>query len=107
MRRIRLGKASEWHNGEGRLVKLVPGTSAYVFRYRDRMRAFVNRCTHMGGPIELEGGQCVCRWHDAAFDPDTGMRIDGSSAPLQSLTILEEGDELMLEWNVPVDPFVL
>lgn len=107
MRRIPLGSANNWKEGEGRQVKLVPGTSAYVFRYRGQMRAFVNRCTHMGGPIELEGGQCVCRWHDAAFDPDTGTRLDGSSGPLQALTILEQGDELILEWNVPPDPFAL
>ncbi len=88
-------------------MTLVPGTGAYVFRYGGQMRAFLNRCPHMGGPIELKEGQCVCRWHDAVFDPVTGVRLDGSSAPLQTLTILEEGEELILLWNRPVDPFAL
>lgn len=107
MRQIRLGLATDWKEGEGRTVPLVPGITAYVFRYRGQMRAFINRCTHMGGPIELKGGQCVCRWHEAAFDPETGKRLDGSSAPLHALTILEEGGEYLLEWNAPDDPFAL
>lgn len=105
MRTISLGRADSWREGEGRTVPLMPGISAYVFRYKGQLRAFLNRCTHMGGPIELVDGKCVCRWHEAEFDVTTGERLDGGSAPLEAIVVKQIGEELALEWSIPKDPF--
>ncbi|MBP9747457.1 Rieske 2Fe-2S domain-containing protein [Patescibacteria group bacterium] len=110
MPRTRIGRVEEVREGEGKTVPLVPGTSAYVFRYKGMVRAFVNRCPHMGGPVELDvtTGVCVCRWHEASFDACTGHRKEGQAAEgtgLAPLVIEQEGDELVLVWDLPKDPF--
>lgn len=106
----RIGQAQEIREGEGKTVPLLPGTSAYVFRYKGVVRAFINRCPHMGGPVELDAstGACVCRWHEASFDACTGHRRDGQAAEgsgLAPLEVQQAGEDLVLVWNLPNDPF--
>lgn len=40
----------------------------------DRVRAYMNVCLHLGGPLELsEDGQTFrCQWHQACFSAATG-----------------------------------
>lgn len=98
--------------GTGRWVKLVPGKEAYVFRLKGSVRAFVSRCTHMGGPVELSPKKdtLCCRWHHATFDVDTGERVSGQ-APEGSALDKIEGEEsaegIWLNWSLPQDPFAV
>jgi nitrite reductase/ring-hydroxylating ferredoxin subunit len=50
------------------------GRSALVVRTDNRVRAYVNVCTHLGGPLELsaDGSTFTCQWHKACFDSRTG-----------------------------------
>ena len=44
------------------------------------VKAFVNFCTHMGGPVDLVSGcRFRCRWHDSDFDATSGKRISGEA----------------------------
>lgn len=93
-------------------VKLVPGTEAYVFRLRGGVTGFMNRCTHMGGSIELEPGcgQLRCRMHQATFDPQTGARTSGQAPEGSALTAVdveEKDGEIWAFWSLPADPFAV
>ncbi len=110
MPRTFIGPVAALAEGEGRSVKLLPGLEAYVFRYHGTVRAFINRCTHMGGPLTLDPSEerLVCGWHEAAFDPDTGERCLGQAAPgscLTKITVETDAQGHWLAWSRPADPF--
>ena len=50
------------------------GRSVLVLLTDERVRAYVNVCTHLGGPLELsaDGSTFQCQWHGACFDARTG-----------------------------------
>ncbi len=82
--------------------------------YNDRgtLKAFVNKCTHMGGPVELKQIQGVptfrCRWHEAEFDPSTGAAIQGQApmgTMLAPIVLVTEGDQIFAHLILPDDPF--
>lgn len=58
------------------------GRSAWIARVGDRIVALADLCTHIGGPLEYENGQYVCKWHGACFDAN-GARENGP-APTKS-----------------------
>lgn len=81
-----------------------------AYKRSGTIKAFVNRCTHMGGPVEFaEGGATLqCRWHDSCFDPDTGCVIKGEAPAgtfLQPIQLLEEDGMLYAVLELPDDPF--
>lgn len=74
------------------------------------VKAYVNRCTHMGGPVELIPGKGVlrCKWHQAEFNPATGEAIEGEAPKGTRLTaiqtVVEEG-KIYGILELPEDPF--
>ena len=73
------------------------------------IKAYVNRCTHMGGLVELCGEKTFrCRWHKAEFDACTGRVLCGE-APAGSLLapieLLIEDDHVYAVLELPDDPF--
>lgn len=100
-----------------RTTDLPPG-KALSFRYgisngiayndNGTIKAYVNRCTHMGGTVELVKGSraadngcngCIfrCVRHHAEFDPTTGMRTAGEApegSGLTPITLTIEGDQV-------------
>ncbi len=63
------------------------------------IKAFVNRCTHMGGPVELtrDGKFLRCRWHGADFHPCTGEAIEGQAPEgtfLKQIGLAEKDGEI-------------
>ncbi|MFA5935708.1 MAG: Rieske 2Fe-2S domain-containing protein [Patescibacteria group bacterium] len=67
------------------------------------LKAYINFCTHMGGPLELVSAtRFRCRWHEAEFDPVNGERLCGEApegTKLTPITLITEGDKIfaMLE----------
>ncbi len=59
---------------------------AILFKWKGQVHAYINACTHLGGPCELKGGKLECKWHDSHFDPETGNTTKGP-APLDSRLI--------------------
>ena len=84
-----------------------------AFNDQGVIKAYVNRCTHMGGPVALdrsEEGAVVfrCRWHQADFAPETGAAIEGEAPQGTMLTpipLIEEGGKLFAMLTLPDDPF--
>jgi nitrite reductase/ring-hydroxylating ferredoxin subunit len=82
--------------------------------YNDKgvIKAFVNKCTHMGGPVELKkaADQPVfrCRWHEAEFNPSTGAALKGEApagSMLTPISLTIEGDQIFATLELPPDPF--
>lgn len=111
MRRIVVAKEGEL--GEGRTKAFRYGVSQGIaVMTGGALRAYVNRCTHMGGPVELankDGSPLLrCRWHRAEFRADTGEAIHGEAPAGTRLTPIElvrEGDEWIAQLVLPTDPF--
>ncbi len=74
------------------------------------IKAYVNRCTHMGGPVELsrDGTSFRCRWHEADFAPATGEAIEGQAprgTRLQPIVLEEADGQIYAILEFPDDPF--
>lgn len=77
---------------------------ALVYNDGGALKAYVNRCTHMGGPTELaRDGVLRCRWHEATFNPQTGMRLSGQApegTSLQMISLQTENDEVFALYEI-------
>lgn len=85
--------------------EIQPGTSR-SFRYgflngiayndHGTIKAYVNFCTHAGGPVELTAGNLFrCRRHFAEFDASTGERLRGEApegTKLKPIELVTEGE---------------
>jgi len=61
------------------------GRPAIVYREGDKFVAAIDVCTHLGGPLELNGGQVKCQWHGACFARDSGKQLAGPAPPQSRL----------------------
>ena len=69
-------------------------------------RAYVNRCPHVGTPLDLwpneffteDGRSLICSTHGALYEPDTGLCTGGPCAgdSLTPLPLSLEGDSLVV-----------
>ena len=82
--------------------------------YNDQgvIKAYVNRCTHMGGPVTLNESQGKkvfrCQWHQAEFAPETGAAIEGEAPQgtmLAPIELVEEQGSIFAQLILPEDPF--
>ena len=74
------------------------GSNGIAYNDAGTIKAYVNRCTHMGGTVDLKGPILRCRQHFAEFDPRTGMRVSGQAPEGTGLTPIKlevEGDQVL------------
>jgi nitrite reductase/ring-hydroxylating ferredoxin subunit len=70
--------------------------SVYLTKVGNLYNAFVNVCTHAGGPLLVEEGRLRCAWHQACFDLKSGKKLEGPGPyPLIRLPVRVEGDQLV------------
>lgn len=62
------------------------GRPAILFKLKGKVYAYINCCTHVGGPMKLKGDILDCQWHDSHFDVETGQALR-EPAPLDSKLI--------------------
>jgi nitrite reductase/ring-hydroxylating ferredoxin subunit len=73
------------------------GRSVLVLRTDGGVRAYMNVCTHLGGPLQLseDGTSFQCQWHQACFDARTGQATcppaRGNSRLMRLPITVEEG----------------
>lgn len=86
--------------------------NAIVFNDQGVLKAYMNRCTHMGGPVELKDkkGELVlrCRWHEAEFSPCTGAAIEGEAPQgtrLAPIDLVIEGNAYYCFFRAADDEF--
>jgi nitrite reductase/ring-hydroxylating ferredoxin subunit len=94
------GKGARFHvviNGER-----VP---AFAIRYAGQVRAYLNRCAHIGVELDWNPGEfldasgrhIVCATHGANYDPATGQCLSGRCAgrALTALAVEEAGHNIL------------
>jgi nitrite reductase/ring-hydroxylating ferredoxin subunit len=83
----------------------------FAVRYRGTVRAYVNRCPHLGTELDWEPGEffettglyLVCSTHGALFDPGTGFCVAGPcrGACLEPLQTRERNGQVLLLNDAP------
>jgi nitrite reductase/ring-hydroxylating ferredoxin subunit len=95
--------------GKGaRFFVLIDGerVPAFAIRYAGRVRAYLNRCAHIGVELDWNPGEfldesghrIVCATHGACYDPASGECLSGRCAGrgLTPLAVEEHGIEVRL-----------
>lgn len=82
-------------------------TEAFVANYRGQYVAFINRCTHLPIPLDLDdndfftcdGDFFVCKTHGSVYEPLRGKCIGGpgQGKALEKLPLVVEGNAVYLE----------
>jgi nitrite reductase/ring-hydroxylating ferredoxin subunit len=78
------------------------GREVLLYRVDEQIKALVNICVHLGGPLEQAGEQFVCPWHNAAFSCRDGRRVRGparADAQLMFLPTRIEDGTLYYVWG--------
>jgi nitrite reductase/ring-hydroxylating ferredoxin subunit len=80
--------------------------NGFVVNHDGTYRAYVNRCPHVGTPLDLwdneflaeDGRTLVCATHGAVFEPATGRCLGGPCAgdSLTALPLRLEGERVIV-----------
>jgi nitrite reductase/ring-hydroxylating ferredoxin subunit len=113
--RVICDSAALAEGGRGVRFALAGGEGAatgFAIRHDATVRAFVNRCPHMGTELDWQPGEffeatglyLVCATHGALFQPATGFCVAGPcrGASLEALRTREENGRVLL-LNEPDD----
>lgn len=83
----------------------------FVVNHQGSYRAWVNRCAHVGTPLDLwpneffteDGRALICATHGALYDPASGLCTAGPCAgdALTPLAVRREGDTLVVSCGRP------
>ena len=107
IRKVHVAKAGEI--GERAVSFHFGPIKGIAFKRGEICKAYVNRCTHMGGPVDFcHEGTLRCGWHGADFDPDTGAAIQGQAPAgtiLKAVELVEENGMIFALLELPDDPF--
>ena len=81
--------------------------NGFVVNDRGTYHAYLNRCPHVGTPLDLweneflseDARTIICATHGAVFEPDSGRCISGPCAgdALTRLPIRRDGDGLVID----------
>ena len=89
-----LANESEVLEGQQKDINFA-GRPAVLIRKDGKIHAYINVCTHLGGPCKLEGDVLHCQWHNAKFDAKTGKALNLPAPPDSKLIrlpiIVKEG----------------
>ena len=82
-------------------------TNGFAVRFAGKVRAFVNRCPHLGTELDWQPGEffeegglyLVCSTHGALFEPGTGYCVAGPcrGASLEPIQVRERDGRLFIE----------
>jgi nitrite reductase/ring-hydroxylating ferredoxin subunit len=64
------------------------GREVLVYRYEGELKAAMNVCMHLGGPLQREGDCLTCAWHGAQFSIADGTRVRGPARAESRLMFL-------------------
>ncbi len=107
---MRVPLIDEAHVHEGQVAEVdFLGRPVLVLRTSGQLRAFMNVCTHLGGPLQLapDGASFECQWHHACFDARTGRATAAPARPdsrLIRLPITVEAGQVTYVYGEPDQP---
>jgi toluene monooxygenase system ferredoxin subunit len=79
---------------------VVDGTKVVLVRLEDGVRAYEDRCAHLGFPLSrgrLEDGVLTCTAHHFTYDARTGCGINPKSACLKEFAVSIAGGDVLVE----------
>ncbi|HET6582327.1 MAG TPA: Rieske 2Fe-2S domain-containing protein [Nannocystaceae bacterium] len=93
MRRERVAALADLWDGEMRGYR-VAGARVLLVRIGDSVRAYADRCPHLGVPLSegsLDGGVITCRAHQYQYDAASGAGVNPRALQLHpySVTLVE------------------
>ena len=113
-------KTNELEPGQIRRAQLGPIPVAVIRASDGTLHGLVAKCLHQGGPLDLgklyehlepgepgeytpkEGCEVLkCPWHGYEYDIRTGCVIADPSRRLQLFTVVEEGDDIVVQMGPP------
>jgi nitrite reductase/ring-hydroxylating ferredoxin subunit len=108
-RKVPVAKVGEIAPGRTKTFKL-GHQLAIAYNDAGSVKAYLNSCTHMGGPVELapDGTTFRCRWHQAEFSAASGEALEGQAPKntrLKPIELTEEAGTVFALWMLPDDPF--
>jgi len=71
-----------------------------LVRDGDAVRAYENRCAHLGLPLSegrLEGGVLTCGAHEWEYDAASGCGVNPASASVRRYDVKIEGEEIWVD----------
>ena len=99
------------HTAKFRLECAGKRVNGFVVNHDGVFHAYVNRCPHVGTPLDLweneflseDARLIVCATHGAIFEPATGRCTAGPCAgdALRRLRLRHEGDAIVVECPTP------
>lgn len=112
-----VGKSAELMKGSMKRVRLGPIPVVLIRTKTGVVRAYVDRCLHMGAPlskgelgwssdsssdvgdyrVERDGEILRCPWHGYEYDVRTGATVFDQQRKLRRITVIEEDGDLILE----------
>lgn len=79
---------------------VVGGRKVLLVRDGDAVRAYENRCAHLGLPLSdgrLEDGVLICGAHEWEYDAASGCGVNPASARLRRYEVRIEGGEVWVD----------
>jgi nitrite reductase/ring-hydroxylating ferredoxin subunit len=88
----------------------------FAIRHAGAVRAFVNRCPHLGVELDWQPGEffettglyLACSTHGALFDPTSGLCVAGPcrGARLEAIAVLERDGKILVHDTpaLPAEP---
>jgi nitrite reductase/ring-hydroxylating ferredoxin subunit len=83
-----------------------PPATGFAVRFDGEVRAFANRCPHLGVELDWQPGEffegtglyLVCSTHGALFEPSSGYCFAGPcrGASLEKVAVAEQGGHIVL-----------
>ena len=83
----------------------------FAVRHDDAVRAFINRCPHLGVELDWQPGEffeetglyLVCSTHGATFEPSTGLCVAGPcrGARLEAIAVEEYQGRILIHDDCP------
>jgi nitrite reductase/ring-hydroxylating ferredoxin subunit len=108
--RCRAQDLAPGHTVKFRLASGARTIEGFLVNHRGHFAAYVNRCPHVGTPLDLwpnefftdDGEALVCSTHGAVFEPGSGLCTGGPCAgdALEPLGVRREGDTLIVSVTV-------
>lgn len=79
---------------------LLEGRRVLLVRTEQGVRAYEDRCAHLGLPLSngtCEGGRITCRAHHFQYDAGTGCGLRPESVRLRPFPVRVEGDGIFVD----------
>ena len=80
--------------------RLVNGKKLLLVRIGDEVRAYADRCAHLGFPLsqgKLDGGVLTCAAHHYQYDVLTGQGVNPTSVSLTRYAVRLENGEIWID----------